>query len=183
MTTSGTPIESNVSSSKLKKLFSSTEIDQRVKELAAAISKDFTHYELHVVGVLKGSFIFLADLVRHLTIPCVIDFIQAASYGNKKTSSGSVRIEHSLDVKNKHILLVEDIVDTGLTLSEILSELQKQEPASVDICTLLDKPERREVVIDVRYTGFTIPDCFVVGYGIDFSEHYRKLPYIAKLDD
>ena len=178
-----TPMEGDLNSAKIEKLFTSADIQQRVKELAAEISNDFSEYELHIVGVLKGAFIFLADLVRFVTVPCFVHFIHAASYGNQKTSSGTVRIEQALDLKDKHILIVEDIVDTGLTLSQIVCEFKKQKPASLDICTLLDKPERREVVVDVQYTGFTIADYFVVGYGIDFAEQYRELPYIARLND
>jgi len=170
-------------SSKFNELFSSKEIKKRVQELSLLISDDYMNRELHIVGILKGAFIFLADLVRFLTIPCYIDFLRASSYGSQKISSGQVEIQHNLNLKGRHILIVEDIVDTGLTLNSVINELQIQHPASLKICSLLDKPLARKTSIKVDYTGFTIPDKFIVGYGIDFSEHYRELPYIAELKD
>jgi len=170
-------------SSKLYKLFSSEEIKKRVQELSLAISNDYVNCELNIVGILKGAFIFLADLVRLLTIPCYIDFLQASSYRSQKISSGQVEIQHNLNLEGKHILIVEDIVDTGLTLNSVINKLHTQHPASLKICSLLDKPLARKTSIKVDYTGFTISDKFVVGYGLDFSEHYRELPYIAELKD
>ncbi len=168
-------------SSKLHELYSSEEIKKRVQELSFAISNDYVNRELNIVGILKGAFIFLADLVRFLTIPCYIHFLRASSYGCQKITSGQVEIQHTLNLAGKHILLVEDIIDTGLTLNSVINELRIQHPASLKICSLLDKPAARKTSIKVDYTGFTISDKFVVGYGIDFSEHYRELPYIAEL--
>ncbi len=176
-------MEKNSDSSELHELFSSEEIKKRVQEISLSISNDYVNRELHIVGILKGAFIFVADLVRFLTIPCYIHFLRASSYGSKKISSGQVKIQHTLNLANKHILLVEDIVDTGLTLNSVINELQVQHPASLKICSLLDKPVARKTSIEVDYIGFTIPNKFVVGYGIDFSEHYRELPYIAELKD
>ena len=171
----------SLNSSKLQKLFTANEIHQRVQELGMTISRDYAQNELHIIGVLKGAFIFLADLARSLTIPCFIHFLHASSYGSQLISSGEVRIEQSLNVSEKDVLVVDDILDTGLTLKKITQELQKQKPASLKICTLLDKPERRKVEVEAQYLGFTIPDEFVVGYGIDYAEHYRNLPYLAQL--
>ena len=176
-------MKKNSDSSKLHELFSSEEIKKRVQEISLAISNDYVNHELHIVGILKGAFIFLADLVRFLTIPCCIHFLRASSYGSQKISSGQVKIQHTLNLAGKHILLVEDIVDTGLTLNSVINELKIQHPASLKICSLLDKPVARKTSIKVDYIGFTIPDKFVVGYGIDFSEHYRELPHIAELKD
>ena len=177
------PMDANSIPPQIQKLFPADEIKNRVRLLAEDISRDYIQQELHIVGILKGSFIFLADLVRALTIPCFIHFLHASSYGNKKTSSGQVRIDHALNLHEKHILVVEDIIDTGLTINRVVRELQSQKPASLKICTLLDKPDARQFAVDVQYTGFTVPNKFVVGYGIDFSERYRKLPYIAVLKE
>jgi len=176
-------MEPNHTNAKLEKLFSESQIEQRVKELASEISRDYADNELHIVGVMKGAFIFLSDLIRHLTIPCFVEFIRASSYGNEKVSSGIVKIEHALSLRNKHVLLIEDIVDTGLTLNRIIDDLKGQQPASLKICALLDKPESRKVPAKVDYMGFTISNDFVVGYGIDYAEKHRQLPYIAKLKD
>lgn len=174
-------MKKNRNQPKLYKLFSSEEIKKRVEELASVISDDYVNQELNIVGILKGSFIFLADLVRYLTVPCYIDFLWASSYGSHKTSSGKVEIKQFLNLAGKNILLVEDIIDTGLTLNRVIHELQAQNLASLKICSLLDKPAARKISIKGDYIGFTIPNKFVVGYGIDFSEHYRELPYIAEL--
>ncbi len=164
-------------------LFSAEEIQQRISELAAEISRDYEQQELHLVGIMKGSFIFLADLARALTIPCFIHFLHASSYGAEQTSSGHVRLEHSLNLHGKHILLIEDIVDTGLTVNRIIQDLKTQQPASIKVCVLLDKSEARKFPAAIRYIGFNVPKYFVVGYGIDFNEHYRGLPYVARLED
>ena len=174
-------MNTSLNSSKLQNLFSANEIQQRVQELGITISRDYAQNELHLIGVLKGAFIFLADLVRSLTIPCFIHFLHASSYGSQLVSSGEVRIAHSLNVKDKHILVVDDILDTGLTLKKIIQELQKQKPASLKICTLLDKPIRRKVDLEAQYLGFTIPDKFVVGYGLDYDDHGRNLRHIYQL--
>ena len=176
-------MEANSISPKIQKFFSADEIKQRVQMLSAEISQDYIQHELHIVGILKGSFIFLADLVRSLTIPGFIHFLHASSYGDKKTSSGQVRIDHALNLYKKHVLVVEDIIDTGSTINRVARELQSQKPASLKICTLLDKPAARQFPIDVQYTGFTVTNQFFVGYGMDFSERYRILPYIAILKE
>ena len=158
-------------------------IQQRVNELGKEISADFAGTEmLFVVCVLKGSFMFTADLVRSIQLPCCIEFIQASSYGNSILSSGKVSITGTIDIKGHDILLVEDIIDTGLTISRIAREFQKQKPASLRICTLLDKPSTRKYPVTIDYSGFDVPDRFVVGYGIDYAEKYRELPFIGTLE-
>ncbi len=164
-------------------LFDSEALDKRVRQLADRINTDYAGYELLVVGVLKGATVFLSDLIRHIHLPIEMDFIAASSYGNATESSGVVRILKDLDypLQDRHVLLIEDLIDTGLTLHYLAENLKSREPASFRICTLLDKPERREVDIEVHYKGFDIPDEFIVGYGIDYSQKYRNLPYIATL--
>jgi len=164
-------------------LFSADELEKRVKELAEQITADYQGKELLVIGVLKGANVFLADLIRHIELPLEIDFIAAASYGSSTESSGVVRLLKDLDypIENRHVLLVEDLIDTGLTLHYLAENLKARQPASFQICTLLDKPERRKVSMEVDYKGFDIPDEFIVGYGIDFNQKYRNLSYIATL--
>ena len=164
-------------------LFSVDELEKRVKELGAQITADYRGKELLVIGVLKGANVFLADLIRHIELPLEIDFIAAASYGSSTESSGVVRLLKDLDypIENRHVLLVEDLIDTGLTLHYLAENLKARQPASFQICTLLDKPERRKVSMEVDYKGFDIPDEFIVGYGIDFNQKYRNLSYIATL--
>jgi len=164
-------------------LFENDEIQARIKELGAAISKDYEGEHPVMIAVLKGSFIFMADLVRTMDMPCQIEFLGVSSYGNKSETTGAVRITRDLegDIEGKHVIVVEDILDSGLTLSYLLGYLQNRQPKSMEICALLDKPERRRVEVIPRYKGFTIPDTFVVGYGLDFSERYRNLPYIGVL--
>ena len=164
-------------------LFSAAELKIRVRELAVQISRDYNSYELLVIGVLKGANMFLSDLIRDIDLPLEVDFIAASSYGNATESSGVVRILKDLDypIQDRHVLLIEDLIDTGLTLHYLAENLKSREPASFRICTLLDKPERRKVDIQVDYKGFDIPDEFIVGYGIDFGQKYRNLPYIATL--
>lgn len=154
---------------------------RRVAELARAIEADYQGKDLLLVGVLKGAVIFLADLMRHLSLPLAVDFMAVASYGAATKSSGVVRILKDLDMplSARHVLLVEDIVDTGLTLRYLLDVLKTRSPASLRTCVLLDKPDRRQVEVPVDYCGFVIPDVFVVGYGLDYAENYRQLPYIA----
>ena len=172
-----------MSVSKLQNFISAEEIQTRVQEMAEEISADYAQRELHLVGVLKGAFIFLADLTRALTIPSYIYFMRATSYGDRQTSSGVVKIQHDLNMADKEVIVVEDILDTGLTLQSILEELERQKPASLKVCALLDKPERRKTLIKGDYVGFTIPNEFVVGYGLDYAELYRNLPFIAKLEN
>ena len=164
-------------------LFSADELEKRVKELGEQITADYKSKELLVIGVLKGANVFLADLIRHIELPLEIDFIAAASYGSSTESSGVVRLLKDLDypIENRHVLLVEDLIDTGLTLHYLAENLKARQPASFQICTLLDKPERRKVSMEVDYKGFDIPDEFIVGYGIDFNQKYRNLSYIATL--
>ncbi len=166
---------------KLEMLISREEIEKRLTEIAKQLEKDYENEKVIFVGILKGSFVFLADIIRKVKIPIEIDFMTASSYGNETVSSGSVKIVKDIDinVKNKHILLVEDIVDTGYTLDYVKKFLDSKGAKSVKCLALLDKPERRKVDIDVEYIGFTIPDKFIVGYGIDYAQKYRNLDHIA----
>jgi len=156
----------------------------RIQELGAEISSDYAGRDLLLIGVLKGAVFFMADLMRNLTIPCEIDFMAISSYGDSTDSSGVVRILKDLDIniEGRDVLIVEDIIDSGLTLSYLLRNLEAREPASLEICALLTKPERREAEVPVRYIGFEIPNRFVIGYGLDFGERYRNLPYVGILD-
>ena len=155
----------------------------RIVELGAEISADYEGRDLLLVGVLKGAVFFMADLMRELTVPCEIDFMAISSYGAATDSSGVVRILKDLDINiaSRHVLVVEDIIDSGLTLSYLMRNLKARKPASLEICALLTKPERREIDVPVRYVGFEIPNKFVIGYGLDFAERYRNLPYVAVL--
>ena len=164
-------------------LFTQPQIAAKVEELAAAITRDYQGKSPVLIGVLKGSFIFMADLVRHIDLLCEMDFLAVSSYGNKSKTTGVVRILKDLDsdVEGRDIIVVEDILDSGVTLSYIMNVLQSRRPASVTICTLLDKPERRRAPVEARYTGFQTPDEFVVGYGLDYAGRYRNLPYIGVL--
>ncbi|MGH8103536.1 MAG: hypoxanthine phosphoribosyltransferase [bacterium] len=164
-------------------LFSEDKIRRRIKTLAAEIDKDYFGREIFCVGVLKGAFVFMSDLIRFLESPITMDFMSIASYGDTTSSTGVVKLLKDLDtdVESKHVLVVEDIVDTGLTLNYLLKNLSTRHPATLKVCTLLDRPARRKVKVDVHYVGFTIPDVYVVGYGLDFAQKYRNLPYIAEL--
>lgn len=162
-------------------LISKEQIDARVREMAEQINRDMAGERVVVIGILKGAFVFCADLLRHLTISTRVDFMAVSSYGSATESSGVIRIVKDLDtpVKGEHVLLVEDIVDTGLTLRYLKEYLMRHHPASLRTAVLLDKPSRRLTDVSVEYVGFTIPDHFVVGYGIDWAEQYRNLPYIG----
>lgn len=165
-------------------LLSEAQISARISELAAQITDDFAQTEkLVVVGLLRGSFVFIADLARRLNLPVEIDFIEASSYGDSTTSSKEVRILKDLraPIEGLDVLVVEDIIDTGFTLNHVMGMLKARNPARLEICTLLDKPVRREVTVEARYIGFEIPDEFVVGYGIDYAQRNRNLPYIGKV--
>lgn len=164
-------------------LFSKEELVKKVKEIGQKITMDYKGKELVVIGVLKGANIFLADLVREINLPLNIDFMAVSSYGSSTESSGVVRILKDLDleIENKHVLIIEDIIDTGLTLKYLTENLKSREVASLEICTLLDKPSRRKCNLDIKYIGFEIPDEFIVGYGIDYAEKYRNLPYVSTL--
>ena len=156
----------------------------RVAELGAEISSDYADKDILLVGVLKGAVFFMADLMRHLSIPCEVDFMAISSYGASTDSSGVVRILKDLDIniEGRNVLVVEDIIDSGLTLSYLMRTLEARAPASLQICALLTKPDRREIKVPVRYTGFEIPNEFVIGYGLDYAERYRNLPYVGVLD-
>ena len=158
-------------------------IQTRIGELGAEISADYAGRDLLLVGVLKGAVFFMADLMRELTVPCEIDFMAISSYGAATDSSGVVRILKDLDinVSGRDVLVVEDIIDSGLTLSYLMRSLRARTPASLEVVTLLTKPDRREIDVPVRYVGFEIPNRFVIGYGLDFAERYRNLPYVAVL--
>src|SRR5256712_5786436 len=160
-------------------------LQRRIAELGEEISTDYAGRDLLLVGVLKGAVFFMADLMRNLTIPCEIDFMAISSYGDSTDSSGVVRILKDLDIniEGRDVLVVEDIIDSGLTLSYLMRNLEAREPASLEICALLTKPDRREIEVPVRYVGFEIPNRFVIGYGLDFGERYRNLPYVAVLSD
>ena len=157
----------------------------RIAELGAEISADSEGRDLLLIGVLKGAVFFMADLMRKLTIPCEVDFMAISSYGASTDSSGVVRILKDLDIniEGRHVLVVEDIIDSGLTLSYLMRNLESREPETLEVCALLTKPDRREMEVPVRYVGFEIPNRFVIGYGLDFGERYRNLPYVAVLSD
>ncbi len=166
-------------------LIGEEELERRTAELAREITRDYEGLDLVMVGVLKGAFVFLADLARRVELPLEIDFVAVSSYGSDTESSGVVRIlkDLDLDIAGKHVLLVEDIVDTGLTLKYLVGLLKERGPASVEICALLNKPEARKVDLEVKYSGFEVPPLFVVGYGLDHAERFRQLPYVGVLDE
>ena len=162
-------------------LLSEEEVDRRIQEIGDKISKDYEGKEVHLVCVLKGGSFFMCELAKRITVPVSLDFMSCSSYGADTKSSGVVKIVKDLDepLKGKHVIVVEDIVDSGRTLSYLLEMLGKREPASMALCTLLDKPDRRVIPVKVDYTCFNIPDEFVVGYGLDYNQKYRNLPYIG----
>src|SRR5919107_4208593 len=164
-------------------LVAEADLGARVRELGAEISADYAGRELFLVGVLKGAVFFVADLMRELEIHCAIDFMAVASYGSSTDSSGVVRILKDLDapIEGRDVLIVEDIVDSGLTLSYLFRMLRARGPASLEVCALLTKPDRREIDLPIRYVGFEIPNRFAIGYGLDYGERYRNLPYVAVL--
>jgi hypoxanthine phosphoribosyltransferase len=159
------------------------DLQRRVRELGEEISRDYHGKDLFLVGVLKGAVFFLSDLMRAIDVPCEVDFMAVASYGSSTDSSGVVRILKDLDatIEGRDVLIVEDIIDSGLTLSYLLRTLRAREPRSLEVCALLTKPERRKVDLPIRYTGFEIPNKFAIGYGLDHAERYRNLPYVATL--
>ncbi len=166
-------------------LIARADIEKRVGELADAISRDYEGKEPVVIGILKGAFIFMADLIRCLRVPCQVDFVRLASYGTGTVSSGSIMLTKDIEtqIRDKDVLIVEDIVDTGLTLSFLVARLKEREPRSLKVCVLLDKKERRKVPFEAEYTGFDIPDRFVVGYGLDCNEMYRFLPDVYVMEE
>jgi len=178
---SGTELESGVG----EVLIEEDALQERVAALGQELSSDYSGRDLLLIGVLKGAVFFMADLMRHITVPCEVDFMAISSYGASTDSSGVVRILKDLDIniEGRHVLVVEDIIDSGLTLSYLMRNLEARSPASLEICALLTKPDRREMDVPVHYIGFEIPDRFVIGYGLDFAERYRNLPYVAVLSD
>jgi hypoxanthine phosphoribosyltransferase len=164
-------------------LVQADELQHRITAMAAEVSSDYQGRDLLLIGVLKGAVFFLADLMRQLSIPCEVDFMAVASYGSSTDSSGVVRILKDLDapLEGRNVLIVEDIVDSGLTLQYLMRTLEARGPASIEVCALLTKPERRKVDTPARYVGFEIPDKFAIGYGLDYAERYRNLPYVATL--
>lgn len=168
-----------------KVLISKEEIETKLKEMGKQISQDYKGKDLLLIGVLKGAFIFLADLMRNIDIPVEVDFMAVSSYGSSTESSGVVRILKDLesDIKGKDVLVVEDIIDTGLTLSYLIHNLKSRGAESVSVCTLLDKPDRRKAEVGLKYKGFDIPDKFIVGYGLDYAQKYRNLDQIYILKE
>ena len=168
-------------SEKIRVLLSEEEVEKRIRELGDAISRDYAGKKVHLICVLKGGVFFTCQLAKRITVPLSLDFMSVSSYGNDTKSSGVVRIVKDLDesIEKKDVLVVEDIVDSGHTLSYLLDNLKRRNPNSLKLCTLLDKPERRVTEVKVDYTGFEIPDEFVVGYGLDYCQMYRNLPYIG----
>ncbi|MFZ7946953.1 MULTISPECIES: hypoxanthine phosphoribosyltransferase [Bacillaceae] len=166
-------------------MISETEIKQRVKKLAEEIEKDFNNEPIYLIVVLKGSFVFAADLIREMKGDIKVDFISVSSYSNQTETTGKVKLLKDLDtdITNKNVVVVEDIIDSGLTLHFLRDHLSMHKPKQIKICTLLDKPERRRVELTADYTGFVIPDEFIVGYGIDYAQMYRNLPYIATVEE
>nr|WP_092073686.1 hypoxanthine phosphoribosyltransferase [Dendrosporobacter quercicolus]NSL47966.1 hypoxanthine phosphoribosyltransferase [Dendrosporobacter quercicolus DSM 1736]SDM65636.1 hypoxanthine phosphoribosyltransferase [Dendrosporobacter quercicolus] len=164
-------------------LISEAQLAERIKELGAQITADYAGKEILAIGVLRGAVVFMADLTRAIKVPVAIDFMAVSSYGAGTDSSGVVRILKDLDenIEGRHLLIVEDIIDSGLTLTYLLENLKSRKPASIKLCTLLNKPERRKAEVQIDYNGFTVPDYFVVGYGLDFAEKYRNLPFIGIL--
>lgn len=166
-----------------KVLLSEEQLSQKIAELGEEISKDYQGKEIVAICVLKGAILFMADLARAVKVPMALDFMAVSSYGNGTSTSGTVRILKDLDnsIEGKHVLVVEDIIDSGVTLKYLLKNLKSRKPASIKLCTLLNKPERRHVEVDIDYCGFTVPDYFLVGYGLDYAEKYRNLPFIGIL--
>lgn len=166
---------------RIEVLLTEEEVDKRIQEIGDRISKDYAGKQVHLVCVLKGGSFFMCELAKRITVPVSIDFMSVSSYGGDTKSSGVVRIVKDLDesLKDKHVIVIEDIVDSGRTLSYLLDMLRGRGPLDVRLCTLLDKPDRRVVDVKVDYTGFEIPDEFVVGYGLDYDQKYRNLPYIG----
>ena len=162
-------------------LKSEDEVDVRIKEMGEQISRDYAGKQIHMICVLKGGSFFMCELAKRITVPVSLDFMSVSSYGSDTKSSGVVKIVKDLDesIQGKDVLVVEDILDSGRTLSYLMEMLRDRQPASLRLCTLLDKPDRRVVDVDVNYTGFQIPDEFVVGYGLDYNQRYRNLPYIG----
>ena len=169
---------------KISVLISEKDIDKRVREIAEKISEEYAGKTVHIICILKGSVMFACELAKRITVPVTLDFMSVSSYGSGTTSTGIVRIVKDLDepLEGKDVLIVEDIIDTGRTLAHLIEVLKTRKPASVRLCTLLDKPDRRGAQVDVDYTCFQIPDEFVVGYGLDYDQKYRNLPYVGVIE-
>ena len=170
---------------KIRVMIPEEEIDRRIRELGAKISREYEGKELHMICILKGSIFFASELAKRITVPVTLDFMKVSSYGNDTVSSGNIQIRNDLaeSIEGRHVLVVEDIIDTGKTLSFLMKMLQERKPASLKLCTLLDKPDRRTHQVDVDEVGFEIPDEFVVGYGLDYAQKYRNLPYIGVVEN
>lgn len=170
---------------KIRVMISEEEIDAKIREIAAQITKDYEGKEVHLVCILKGSIFFTCELAKRIDLPVTLDFMSVSSYGDGTESTGRVKIVKDLDenIEGREVIVVEDIVDTGRTLYHLMEVLRVRKPASLKLCTLLNKPSRRVVEVDVDYTGFSIPDEFVVGYGLDFAQKYRSLPYIGAVEN
>jgi hypoxanthine phosphoribosyltransferase len=166
-------------------LVTSEDLERRVAELGAEISRDYEGRDLVMIGVLKGAVLFIADLMRQLTVPCEVDFMAVSSYGSSTDSSGVVRILKDLEapIEGRDVLIVEDIIDSGLTLQYLFRNLRARSPGSLEVCALLTKPERRRVDLPIRYVGFEIPNRYVIGYGLDYAQRYRNLSYVAVLNE
>lgn len=169
---------------KVKVMISEEEVDKKVRELAEQINRDYVGKELKLICILKGSVFFTCELAKRITVPVTLDFMSVSSYGNATVSSGRVKIVKDLDesIEGENVLVIEDIIDSGNTLRYLLDLLGSRNPESIKLCTLLDKPDRRVTDVHVDYVGFTIPDKFVVGYGLDYEQHYRNLPYIGVVE-
>ncbi len=168
-----------------KTLYSRKDIDSRVKELGAIISESYKGKDLLVISLLRGSFIFAADLIRELSIPVEVDFMTTASYGHGEVSTGNVEIIHDIrtNAKGRDVLIVDDIMDSGFTIQKVKKRIEEKGPNSVEVCVMLDKPSRRKVDLNPDFVGFSIPDVFIVGYGLNYGDHYRNIPYIFTFDD
>jgi hypoxanthine phosphoribosyltransferase len=177
-------MEERCMSESIRVLLSEEEVEKRIKELGEIISRDYAGKEVHLICVLKGGVFFTCELSKRITVPVSLDFMSVSSYGNDTKSSGVVKIIKDLDesIENKDVLVVEDIIDSGRTLRYLLENLERRNPRSLKLCTLLDKPSRRVTEVTVDYTGFEIPDEFVVGYGLDYGQKYRNLPYIGVVE-
>lgn len=172
-------------SDKISVLISEQEVEKRIQELAEQITKDYAGKEVHLICVLKGSIFFTCELAKRIPLPVTLDFMSVSSYGNETVSSGRVKIVKDLDeaIEGKNVIVIEDIIDSGRTLSYLMDLLKVRKPESLKLCTLLDKPDRRVTDVSVDYTGFEIPDKFVVGYGLDYAQKYRNLPYIGVIEE
>lgn len=169
---------------KISVMISEEEIEKKVCELGAQISEDFAGETVKLICILKGSAFFSCELAKRITVPVMIDFMQVSSYGSGTVSSGNIRIKKELDepIEGENVIIVEDIIDSGKTLSKLVPLLKERKPKEIRVCTLLSKPDRREVEIDVAYNGFMIPDKFVVGYGLDYDQRYRNLPFVGVIE-